>query len=111
MRNLPTLKGTEKQVKWANNIREAFIANSHYREYNHIVESRNRGQKVGAASEVKPVIGLMERLGITKIGVCEYIEKIEEALQIEDASWWIENRDRLRAGVVPGVYCEWFDEE
>lgn len=76
MRELPKLEGTEKQVAWANDIREKF-----YNVTVEYLESRELykhapDQLVRTAAERK-----------------SFEEIIEQNVQ---AKWWIDNRDTIR---------------
>lgn len=73
------LKGTEKQVKWAEEIRIKLVA-----ETNSEIENfQKRYERLPKSVSLKKHV---ERIP-------EYKEKLENILETkDDASWWIENK-------------------
>ena len=78
---LPNLTGTEKQVKWANDIRNNLLAQMISKKVNFgAIES-------AAKDELPPDVGNREKLVKTSI-------EFMEAIYNDSAKWWIDNRGK-----------------
>lgn len=74
------LKGTEKQVKWAEDIRAKLIEETN----NEIEKFQVRYEKLPKSISLKKHVDRIP----------EYREKLETILETKDnASWWIDHRD------------------
>ena len=86
---LPTLKGTEKQVKWANEIRQAIVAfvEEEVKQYISMIDEKKLLKKAQD-----------ERRNEVKKQVLEALEAFSNTIE---ATFWIENfRDNCRYGKV-----------
>lgn len=84
------LKGSEKQIAWAEEIRETMVT--------------CLGNKIKAASEKYGNVEMPEKSRENfNSGINFLTEKLEEIKQEEKATWFINNRDHLNKGSILGL--------
>lgn len=84
---LPKLKGTEKQVKWANDIRSDFVS----------LESKSPEQPQYTYIGPLPRLLRLEAKNPDSRNAINERKVYDAVLKINEAKWWIENRSSLDA--------------